>query len=90
MKMFDYQKKLTDTSTSLLKLRQTEFEQSKLLAATKKQLEHKKAECESLNYMIKNNVQAKDAILPNESNIEDLPDVPEVDTDYVLSQKTQN
>lgn len=36
MKMFDYQKKLTDTSTSLLKLRQTEFEQSKLLTATKK------------------------------------------------------
>ena len=57
--MFDYQKKLTDTSTSLLKLRQTEFEQSKLLAATKKQLEHKKAECESLNYMIKNNVTSK-------------------------------
>lgn len=83
--MFDYQKKLTDTSTSLLKLRQTEFEQSKLLAATKKQLEHKKAECESLNYMIKNNIQQKETILPNDLNNDEVPDVPEVDTDYVLS-----
>jgi hypothetical protein len=55
--MFDYQKKLTDTSTALLKLRQTEFEQAKVLAAVKKQLDHKKAECESLTYMIKNNTK---------------------------------
>jgi uncharacterized protein YpiB (UPF0302 family) len=57
VKMFDYQKKLTETSTSLLKLRQTEYEQSKVLAAIKKQLDHKKAECDSLTYMIKNNIK---------------------------------
>ncbi len=90
MKMFDYQKKLTDTSTSLLKLRQTEFEQSKLLTATKKQLEHKKAECESLNYMIKNNtVLQTNTAHPRDLNIDDLQ-VAEVDTDYVLSPQTQH
>lgn len=36
--------------------------------------------------MIKNNVQSKEVNVPSEINIEDLHDVPEVDTDYVLSQ----
>jgi hypothetical protein len=53
----------------LLKLRQTEFEQAKVLAAVKKQLDHKKAECESLTYMIKNNVKSTDPV-PNTSQPE--------------------
>ena len=57
IKNFDFTKKLTDTSSALLKLRQQEFEQAKILAAVKKQLDHKKAECESLTYMIKSNVE---------------------------------
>ena len=31
-----------------------------MLAAVKKQLDHKKAECESLTYMIKNNIKSDD------------------------------
>jgi hypothetical protein len=55
MKIFDFQKKLTETSTTLLQLRQHDYDNAKLIKALRKQLEHKKAECESLNYMLKHN-----------------------------------
>jgi len=35
--------------------------------------------------MIKNNVKQKTSNAPSDVNVEDLNDVPEVDTDYVLS-----
>lgn len=83
IKMFDYQKKLTDTSTALLKLRQTEFEQAKVLAAVKKQLDHKKAECESLTYMIKNNIKGGSDD-PKELDLKELY-VEQKGTEYIKS-----
>jgi len=36
MKYYDYQKKLTETSTNLLKLRQTSYENTKIIEGLKK------------------------------------------------------
>jgi len=36
MKIFDYTKKLTETSTNLLKLRQTSYENTKIIEGLKK------------------------------------------------------
>ena len=53
MKVFDLQYKLRETSSSLLKLRQREHEESVQFAETRQVLEAKKAECESLHYRLK-------------------------------------
>jgi hypothetical protein len=52
-KWFDLERMLVETSTNLLKLRQSEHEQAQVLLQTKRHLEAKKAECDSLLYRLK-------------------------------------
>lgn len=53
MMRFDLQNKLRETSNTLLKTRQREYEQSLTLGEVKNHLQAKTAECESLHYRLK-------------------------------------
>ena len=58
-----------------------------MLAAVKKQLDHKKAECESLTYMIKSNVEQPACVENSAAKQESQPENPAKKTmlDYVKS-----
>ena len=52
-KMFDLTRKLSSTSQQMLKQKQQDHEQTKLIVSLKRQIDASNAECESLMYRLK-------------------------------------